>query len=207
MASHESFYSLNSPAVASTSSFGLPTSASPRGISYFLPNWEPSTPAVTVQQAPTVKRQRVPQTIKLSPKRNRSHKESFSSGGSPGVRVVDVLKGDAALDGSDERVLERTGHRQIRVTVQWPGYPEKLSKDRYIAIQDKDTRTYITRGELAKHICDYIAEYVKKASDKLWTFTSVDSSKPGITIDNLWLTSVAAASKNIWLVELEVLRY
>ncbi|KAI0695095.1 hypothetical protein C8T65DRAFT_584561 [Cerioporus squamosus] len=197
---------MNSPAIASTSSFhSIATTASPRTIPYFpAANWEPSTSA---QQAPTAKRHRVPQDIKLSPKRNRSHKECFFSGGSPGVRVVDVLKGDALLDGHDERVLERTGHRQIRVTIQWPGYPEKLSKDRYIAIQDKDTRTYITRGELAKQICEYVAEYMKKASHRVWTITSVDSAKPGITIDNLWLTSVAAATKNIWLAELEVLPY
>ncbi|RDX47404.1 hypothetical protein OH76DRAFT_1354394 [Lentinus brumalis] len=191
----------------------MAATTSPRAaIPYFPPaSYEPSA---SEQRAPSAKRQRVPQAIKLSPKRNRSHKERFFSGGSPGVRVVDVLNGDVTLDGHDERALEQTGHRQIRVTIQWPGYPEKLSKDRYIAIQDKDTRTYITRGELAKQICEYVAEYMKKARappppkpDRFWTITAADSPKPGITIDNLWLTSVAAANKNIWLAELEVLRY
>ena len=71
-----------------------------------------------MQQAPTPNRIRVPQTVKLSPKRNRSHKVSFFTDGTPGVLVAGVLKGDVVLDGHDERILERTGHRQIRITIQ-----------------------------------------------------------------------------------------
>ncbi len=118
MASPASFYSLNSPAMGSTSSFhSIAATTSPRAaIPYFPPaSYEPSA---SEQLAPSAKRHRVPQAIKLSPKRNRSHKERFFSGGSPGVRVVDVLNGDVTLDGHDERVLEQTGHRQIRVTIQ-----------------------------------------------------------------------------------------
>ena len=117
MASPASFYSLNSPAMASTSSFhSVPTTASPRAVPFPPPaNWEASA---FVQQAPTPNRIRVPQTVKLSPKRNRSHKVSFFTDGTPGVLVAGVLKGDVVLDGHDERVLERTGHRQIRITIQ-----------------------------------------------------------------------------------------
>ncbi|KAI0781530.1 hypothetical protein BD413DRAFT_463866 [Trametes elegans] len=149
----------------------------------------------------------VQQQIELSPKRNASFTERFSVGGTPGVRVSDILKDAAALDGANERVLERTGVRQIRLVISWPGYDEV---GRYISVQVRDTTTndsrFITRAEFAKQICMRLSGFMKQAATPRREHALWAIGKHGFTIDNLWLLSVGPARGNMWFAELEVLQ-
>ncbi|KAI0738046.1 hypothetical protein C8Q80DRAFT_293354 [Daedaleopsis nitida] len=156
----------------------------------------------------TQQRRRVPQTVKLSEKRNLSFAEHFKLDGAPGVPVRGVLDGDIVVDGHDERVLERTGVRQIRVVIAWPGYQQVGT---YIHVQDSGR--FITRGQLAKLLCAHISRAVEKSARpdfsssrdaRRWTLSN-GKGQHGVSIDNLWLLCVAPAMHNIWIAELEVL--
>lgn len=127
MASPMSFYSMNSPAMASTSSFqSISQNNSPAIPMHPLPPTE--SPAQWPVALPTEsarrpmphrvrRRRRVPQSIKASFKRDASFVENFKLDGASGVPVRGILDGTVVPDGSDERVLEKTGVRQIRLVV------------------------------------------------------------------------------------------
>ena len=127
LASPMSFYSLNSPAMASTSSFHsisqnnspaipispLPAVESPARWPVALPVESPSKHVLPCYPR---RRKPIPQSIQASFKRDTSV-EHFKLDGASGVPVRGILDGTVLPDGHDERVLERTGVRQIRLVV------------------------------------------------------------------------------------------
>ncbi|KAI0806707.1 hypothetical protein C8Q74DRAFT_9494 [Fomes fomentarius] len=226
MASPMSFYSMNSPsAMASTSSFqSISQNNSPAIPVHPLPPTEspaqwpvalPTEPARRPMPHRVRRRRRVPQSIKASFKRDASFVENFKLDGASGVPVRGILDGTVIPDGSDERVLEKTGVRQIRLVVtflslsrhllslQWPGYKQMGT---YIIVQ-KDGQ-FITRAAFAKLICEYISRFIDKAPKNCdvpeWSIGNA-KRRGRVAIDNLWLVRVSYAHSNIWVADLEVL--
>ena len=125
-----SFYSLSSPGIASTSSFhsasmsqttspavpSIPLTESPVEVQWpVAPQPQPRPKRVAAQR--TRQRKRVPHTLEITSKRNSSFSEYFKLDGALGVPVRGILDDTVVPDGHDERILERTGVRQIRLVV------------------------------------------------------------------------------------------
>ncbi|PIL33086.1 hypothetical protein GSI_04535 [Ganoderma sinense ZZ0214-1] len=152
-------------------------------------------------------RQELPQKLGLVSTRSVFRAESFSVGSKPGVRVRDVLHNKVQVDGHEDRVFETTGVRQFRFTIDWPGYE---SFGTYIRVQNKGGG-YITRGELAKAVCQRIETFMRKAKrkrpsspeDEAYTIAH-GKSRHGITIDKLWLVRVVPKAASMWMAELEM---
>ena len=121
---YTSFSQLNSPAVPSTSGFTSMSQNSsptvPLRPYYESPARAPlqyvESPKKATKEIAGPKRVRLPQSVEFHPGKAASG-ESFTSRGAPGVRARDVLKGDAVLDGADDRVLEDLGVRQIHIWI------------------------------------------------------------------------------------------
>ncbi|KAH9890485.1 hypothetical protein C8Q73DRAFT_128009 [Cubamyces lactineus] len=213
-----SFSQFNSPGIASSSSYYSlsPTSpAMPIGSAYCSPaqagpsalpssHYYPTQPSPATSAASTLlPRVPIPQTVDVTSKWHRSFRECFSIGGVPGVPVREIVKDCVAVDRADERVLVRTGARQIRLVIAWPGYKHHGT---YIPVQDD--QGFITRGQLAKRICTHLSRFVKRIANGK-THPTRDHArwaigKNGYSVDQLWLLSVSPAQKNIWLASLEV---
>ncbi|KAI0648479.1 hypothetical protein C8Q79DRAFT_1008800 [Trametes meyenii] len=181
----------------------LPTSPNlpgPSTLPYMLPSQNRFSAATSL---PAPARIGIPQTIARTSKRNRSFTEYFKVGGIPGVPVCDVMKDRVVIDDHDERVLERTGVRQIHLVIAWPGYEQSGT---YVRVQDKSG--FITRGRLAKLVCAYISRFMTRAAKQTQVLSPEHAQwkigKRNITTDNLWLLSVGPAQYNIWLANLEI---
>ena len=113
--------------------------------------------------------------------------------------------------------------------LQWPGYE---SFGTYIRVQNKGGG-YITRGELAKAVCQRIDAFMRKAvrppscacraprpdvlhrfafqkrkrlpsaEDEAYTIAH-GKSRHGISIDKLWLVRVVPKAASMWMAELEI---
>ncbi|KAI0713707.1 hypothetical protein C8Q76DRAFT_620295 [Earliella scabrosa] len=181
-----------SPAVPS-----IPLSESPVEVQWpVAPQPQPRPKRVAAQR--TRQRKRVPHTLEITSKRNSSFSEYFKLDGALGVPVRGILDDTVVPDGHDERILERTGVRQIRLVVAWPGYAHTGT---YIQVQDKGE--FITRARLAKLICAFVSRFLEKPPNPEWALRSARGRRR-ISVDNLWLVRVALAQKNIWLADLEV---
>lgn len=102
------YYSLSpSPAMSASTLYYTPMLAGPSTL--------PGGQALLFP--PTALRVPVKQTITSTSKRAATDKVTFEVGGESGVLVSDVLKDRVALDRHDDRVLEKTGARQIRLVV------------------------------------------------------------------------------------------
>ncbi|KAI0333109.1 hypothetical protein GY45DRAFT_349785 [Cubamyces sp. BRFM 1775] len=162
MASGSSYYSLSptSPAMQIGSAYCSPAQAGPSTL--------PSLPYFSVQPSPATSaastllpRVSIPQTVDVTSKWHRSFMERFSIGGIPGIPVREVVKDCVAVDRADERVLVKTGARQIRLVIAWPGYKHHGT---YIPVQDD--QGFITRGQLAKRICTHLSRFVKRIANE-----------------------------------------
>ena len=137
------------------------------------------------QEIVPLQRTRIPQESQVCP-RKRHLAETFKSGGTPGVRVNDVLSDITTVDDYDEPVLTQASVRQIHLTLavspsfpphslrrmlrhlfdsaQWPGY---TFDGKYITVQasvdGESKRKPITRGELAKRICKTLSDWMNRA--------------------------------------------
>ena len=118
MTSSSSYYSLSptSPAMQIGSAYCSPAQAGPSAL--------PSLPYFPIQPSPAtsaastlLSRIPIPQTVDVTSKWHKSFMERFSIGGVPGVPVREVVKDRVAMDRADERVLVRTGARQIRFVI------------------------------------------------------------------------------------------
>ncbi|KAI0668330.1 hypothetical protein C8Q78DRAFT_1081205 [Trametes maxima] len=215
-ASNSSYYSFDSHGTASPSIYSTPMASPAMQMGSSFPS--PSRPgtsalpnlpssrnplAVAPTLLPTSARISVPQTITRTSKRSRSLAEYFKIGGVPGVPVRDVVKDRVVMDNPDERVLERTGVRQIHLVIAWPGYEQSGT---YIRVQDRNG--FITRGQLAKLVCTYISRFMGRAAKLTQTLGPEHEQwkigKRNVTTDNLWLLSVGPAQHNIWLANLEI---
>ncbi|KAH9857464.1 hypothetical protein C2E23DRAFT_275894 [Lenzites betulinus] len=201
-----SYYSLSpapSPAILASPTRNFPTPVAPSSLPGIPPDSAPQPMFSGASLAPiSALRFPLKQTLKCTSKWEESFRETFKVDGVPGVPVREILKDNVVLDGHDERVLERTGARQIRLVIAWPGY-EHVGK--YIHVQEKGT--FITRGRFAKLICTHLSRFMDRAAKSAaqpgharWAI-----GRQGITTDKLWLLSVRPAQQNIWLAELEVL--
>ncbi|KAH9930852.1 uncharacterized protein B0H18DRAFT_872753, partial [Fomitopsis serialis] len=143
-------------------------------------------------------RVRVPQTPR-PPHARRSDVVQFEVRGSLGIRVCDVLSYNAQLDASEDRVLERTGVRQIHHVMTWPGYDRS---GRYIVVQENGL--FISRGRLAWAVCRQIRTFVQYItrvgrSNQRW---AINDHGPGIRLQDLWLVSIVHDG-NVWRSEIE----
>ncbi|KAI0628817.1 hypothetical protein C8Q77DRAFT_341541 [Trametes polyzona] len=183
------------PAQAGPSSLPAVSQPSP------YPRMAPALP-----MSPSTSAQRIPveQTVEYVSKGRLSETEAFAVQGSLGVPVRGVLDGTVRVDGQNERVLERTGMRQIHFIIAWPGYRRSGT---YINAQEEGA--FITRGQLALRICEHISRFMKRAAKPpvapkhaQWAI-----GPTGISVDQVWLLSIAPqAKKNKWVAELEVHR-
>ncbi|KZT74083.1 hypothetical protein DAEQUDRAFT_288680 [Daedalea quercina L-15889] len=181
-----SLLSLSPPTPSPTTAFtgSLPTSPDP--VQRPLPS-------------PPIPRLRVPQTIRSTPISRDT--VQFEVGGSPGIRMCDLLSDRAQLDAGAERVLEHTGVRQIHLVITWPGYPQS---GKYIHVQEDGL--FVTRERLAKLVCHQVQFFVRSAKRKnshargsrQWSI-----GNNGIQWEDLWLLSVFHDG-NIWRPEIEV---
>ncbi|KAI1791603.1 hypothetical protein LXA43DRAFT_888933 [Ganoderma leucocontextum] len=146
--------------------------------------------------APSSRRE-VPQKLGLVSTRSTSRAEIFNVGSKPGVRVHDVLRNKVEVDGHNDRVFESTGVRQFRFVIDWPGYE---SYGTYVRVQNKGGG-FITRGELAKAVCQRIETFMRKA---VWYAIAHGKDRQGITIDKLWLIRVVPKAASMWMAELEM---
>ncbi|KAM5542073.1 hypothetical protein V8D89_004383 [Ganoderma adspersum] len=207
--------SVYSPIVASPSSFhsmsvsNTPAMGPAPNLPSALPAFASATdpPVSSEAPAPLPTRQEIPQMLGLVSTRSVFRAESFHVGAKPGVRVRDVLSNKVQVDGHDSRVFESTGVRQFRFTIDWPGYE---SYGAYIRVQHKGSG-FITRGELAKAVCQRIEKFMQKAKrkrpsspqDEAYTIAH-GKSRRGITIDKLWLVRVVPKAASMWMAELEM---
>ncbi|KAI8974230.1 hypothetical protein BD414DRAFT_557024 [Trametes punicea] len=202
MASVSSYHSLSptTPAMQIDSAFGSFAQAGPSELPS-VPYTPPQPSLVTSSASSHLPRIPVPQAVEITSKWRSLWTEHFAVGGVPGVPVREVLRNSVTVDGHGEHVLERTGVRQIRFVLAWPGYKEMGS---YISAQDD--HGFITRGELVKRICVRLARFMKcLAKDKVQgEHTRWSVGQNGFTTDNLWLLSIGPAHKNIWFAELQV---
>ncbi|OJT02017.1 hypothetical protein TRAPUB_7551 [Trametes pubescens] len=260
VSSHRSLGQISSPGQASVY-YSLPPSPATRASSvYYTPmQAAPSTlpdisgasqtlPSSGTSSTPTrLRRVRIKQTIPYSSEWRDTAKETFTTGGIPGVPVLAVLQDCTALDRHEEiTALKITKVRLIRLVIavsrhirvearfphqtdtftllQWPGYGEDRH---YITV--KKGEVCMTRGELARAICSQISTFMTRAAVScsylirrvfqtliLLVFDLQKQhlrpkyaqwaiGKHGITIDQLWLVSLAKAQTGVWLAGLEVL--
>lgn len=165
----------------------------------------PTSPDLLLPPLPPLEapRMRVPQTPR-SPRARRSDIVQFEVRGSLGIRVCDVLSNTAQLDASEDRVLERTGVRQIHHVITWPGYDRS---GHYIVVQENGL--FITRGRLAWAVCRQIRTFVQYITrrqkrplgrnNQRW---AINDRGPGIRLQDLWLVSIVHDG-NIWRPEIE----
>ncbi|OCH86206.1 hypothetical protein OBBRIDRAFT_256095 [Obba rivulosa] len=149
------------------------------------------------------RRKPVPHRIKASQRRPQ-YKVDFGAHGSPGVKVRDVLRNRARIDGGSDIVFSTTGVRQFHMIVDWPGYSNFGT---YIPVQDSNG--YITRARLAKLICVQLARFVDRASRKRVHHENLEpewriGTASGCLLEDLWLVSVQPAHGGLWLADLEV---
>ncbi|KAL1947165.1 hypothetical protein VTO73DRAFT_14126 [Trametes versicolor] len=168
-----------------------------------LPSEGWDVPSFNTPSTPTpLPRVCIEQTIQYTHHKETGDEDVFMSGGVRGVLVRDVLKDRVALDGHDEPTVAGGVDRSIHLVIAWPGYKHK---GHYISLKNSGVK--ITRGKLAKTICKHISSFMNGAAK-----TRVQRKHAqwaigprGITIDRLWLVSLAKAQKSgVWLAGLEM---